>query len=102
MSRPLQQKNTRSLVTWLPLVMLAGSVFLYIILLTHIRHMKHQQLALKQENIWRGYVQDTLHVPMRLPGEYEIGLGAVREELGDSADLSWLKQTHQLGERPHT
>ncbi len=101
MSQPLQQRNTRSLLTWLPLVMLVGSVFLYIILLTHIRHMKHEQLELKQANVWNAYVKDTLRVPMRLAGEYDICPGAVQEELGDSADLSWLKQTHQLAGRPY-
>ncbi len=61
MSEPLQQRNTRSLLTWLPLVMLAGSVFFYLILAGHIRHMKHLQLQLKQDNVWKAYTADTLY-----------------------------------------
>ena len=97
MSQPLQQRNTRSLLTWLPLVMLAGSVFFYLTLIGHIEHMKHQQLQLKQDNVWKAYTTDTLHVPMRLPGEYEIVPVAAQEDMAmDSANLSIRMQTHGL------
>src|ERR1700744_879200 len=100
MSQPLQQRNTRSLLTWLPLVMLAGSVFFYLMLIGHIGHMKHQQLQLKQDNVWKTYSHDTLHVPMRLPGEYEIVPVAAQEDLAmDSANLSMRKLTHELDGR---
>src|SRR5882757_607433 len=97
MSQPLQQKNTRSLLTWLPLVMLAGSVFFYLTLIGHIQHMKHQQLQLKQNNVWKAYTTDTLHVPARLPGEYDIAPAAAQTDLEtDSANLAMMLQTHQL------
>jgi signal transduction histidine kinase len=97
MSQPLQQRNTRSLLTWLPLVMLAGSVFFYLILVGHIQHMKHQQLQLKQNNVWKAYAHDTLHVPMRLPGEYNITPAAAQADLEtDSVNLAMMMQTHQL------
>jgi signal transduction histidine kinase len=97
MSQPLQQKNTRSLLTWLPLVMLAGSVFFYLILTGHIRHMKRQQLQLKQDNVWKAYVRDTQRFPMRLAGEYEIVAVPAQEDLAvDSANLAMLRQTHRL------
>lgn len=104
--------------------MLAGSAFLYLLLMGHIRHMKHEQLELKQTNVWNAYVSDTFHVPVRLAGEYEIApvavqadeaqgkmkadgsAGAIRadhapgavqaDEEADSANVSWLKQTHVL------
>jgi signal transduction histidine kinase len=103
MSQPLQQKNTRSLLTWLPLVMLAGSVFFYLILMGHMRHMKHQQLQLKQNNIWKAYAVDTSRVPIKIAGEYEITPGETSEALmEDSANLAWMKQTHQLNGKPYT
>jgi signal transduction histidine kinase len=103
MSQPLQQKNTRSLLTWLPLVMLAGSVFFYLILMGHIRHMKHQQLQLKQNNVWKAYAPDTARVPIKIAGEYEITPGETPEALTeDSANLAWMKQTHQLNGKPYT
>jgi len=102
MSQPLQQKNTRSLLTWLPLVMLAGSVFLYLLLMGHIRHMKYQQLRLKQTNVWNSYALDTAHIPKKITGEYSIVPGIIDEAAADSADLSYLIQTHQLNGRPYT
>ena len=102
MSQSLQQRNTRSLLTWLPLVMLAGSVFLYLILMGHIRHMKHQQLQLKQDNVWMAFAHDTLHVPSRLTGEYEIVPGAIPEaQEVDSANLAKMTQAHRLGDRSY-
>jgi signal transduction histidine kinase len=102
MSQPLQQKNTRSLLTWLPLIMLAGSVFFYLILMGHIRHMKHQQLQLEQNNVWNAYAADTVHVPMRLAGEYQIAPGPAMEDMaGDSANLSYRRQTRLLNGKPY-
>jgi signal transduction histidine kinase len=102
MSQSLQQKNTRSLLIWLPLVMLAGSVFFYVILIGHIQHMKHQQLQLKQNNVWKAYSRDTLHVPVRLPGEYDIIHAAAQTDLEmDSANLTTMMQTHQLAGQPY-
>src|ERR1700744_2410989 len=103
MSQPLQQKNTRSLLTWLPLVMLAGSVFFYLILMSHIRHMKHQQLQLKQNNVWKAYTADTVRVPLRIAGEYAISPGETPEAVTeDAANAAWMKQTHLLKGKPYT
>jgi signal transduction histidine kinase len=97
MSQPLQQRNTRSLLTWLPLVMLAGSVFFYLTLIGHIQHMKHQQLQLKQDNAWKAFARDPLHVPLQLPGEYNIAPAAAQTDLEtDSANLGIMIKTHQL------
>jgi len=102
MSQPLQQKNTRSLLTWLPLVMLAGSLFLYLLLMGHIRHMKHQQLQLKQTNVWKAYALDTSRIPRNIAGEYNITPGISNEAAADSANFSYLTQTHRLNGRPFT
>jgi len=72
MSQPLQQKNTRILLRWLPLVMLAGSVFLYFLMRGHILHMQEEQLHLKQENIWRAFTTNPGGVAPHIRGEYDI------------------------------
>jgi signal transduction histidine kinase len=72
MSRPLQQKNTRILLNWLPLVMLAGSVFFYFLMRGHILHMQEQQLHLKQDNIWRAFLNSPRGMPLSIRGEYDI------------------------------
>ncbi|WP_431210226.1 sensor histidine kinase [Puia sp. P3] len=75
--------------------MLAGSVFLYLILMGHFRHMKHQQLQLKQNNAWDAFILDTLHT--QIAGEYQITPGTQPEDItADSANLAYLKQSHQL------
>jgi signal transduction histidine kinase len=72
MSQPLQQKNTRILLTWLPLIMLAGSVFFYNLLKGHILHTQQQQLQLKQDNIWRAFIVAPNNFPTHIAGEYDI------------------------------
>jgi signal transduction histidine kinase len=102
MSQPLQKRNTRSLLTWLPLVMLVGSMFFYFILMGHIRHMKREQLQVKQNNVWEAYTSDTARFPVKLAGEYEIAPGETPEDVTtDSANLAWLKQVHRLNGKPY-
>jgi signal transduction histidine kinase len=72
MSRSLQQKNTRILLNWLPLVMLAGSIFFYFLMRGHILHMQEQQLHLKQDNIWRAFQINPGGMPLSIRGEYDI------------------------------
>lgn len=72
MSQSLQQKNTRILLRWLPLVMLAGSVFLYFLMRGHILHMQEEQLRLKQGNIWRAFTANPGGLALHIPGEYDI------------------------------
>jgi signal transduction histidine kinase len=72
MSQLLQQKSTRILLRWLPLVMLASSVFLYFLLRGHILHMQEQQLHLKQNNIWRSFTSNPEGMSLHIPGEYDI------------------------------
>ena len=72
MSQPLQQRNTRVLMTWLPLVMLAGSVFFYYLMKGHILHAQQQQLQLKQDNIWRAFALTSNAIPSHIAGEYDV------------------------------
>lgn len=72
MSRSLQEKNSRILLRWLPLVMLTGSVFLYFLMRSHILHMQEQQLHLKQDNIWRAFTRTPGGLPFHIRGEYDI------------------------------
>lgn len=70
MSKTLEQKNTRYLLAWLPVVLLLGSVLFFVILTGHARHMQEKQLELKQQNIWKAFTGDSL--PLQIPGEYII------------------------------
>ena len=65
------------------MVMLAGSVFFYLVLRGHILHTQQQQLQLKQDNIWRAFSQAPGAIPAHLPGEYDIVPAK-----GDTAQLS--------------
>lgn len=84
MSQPLLQRNTRSLLTWLPLVMLAGSVFFYLVMAGHILHTQQQQLRLRQDNIWRAFSQAPGSIPPHILGEYDISPG--KSDTSDLAD----------------
>jgi signal transduction histidine kinase len=78
-AKTLEQKNTRYLLTWLPLVLLLGSVLFFIILTGHARHMQEKQLELKQQNIWKAFITSSL--PMRIPGEYSIAISLPSDQL---------------------
>jgi signal transduction histidine kinase len=72
MSTSLQVRNTRSLLTWLPLVMLGGFLFLYGLMRTHVRHMQEEQLKVKQANVWSAFGAGPGNFTMRINGEYDI------------------------------
>ena len=72
MSRSLQVRNSRSLLTWLPLVMLGGFLFLYGLMRTHIRHMQEEQLKVKQANVWSAFGAGRDNFTRQISGEYDI------------------------------
>ncbi|HEY6954367.1 MAG TPA: HAMP domain-containing sensor histidine kinase [Flavisolibacter sp.] len=72
MSRPLLQKNTRYLLTWLPIVLLLGSLVFYFVLQMHAHHMQEKQLMLKQRNIWTAFTLQPATLPKYIQGEYDI------------------------------
>ncbi|MCA6438433.1 MAG: HAMP domain-containing histidine kinase [Chitinophagaceae bacterium] len=77
--KTLEQKNTRYLLTWLPLVLLLGSILFFLILTGHARHMQEKQLELKQQNIWKAFTASSL--PTHIPGEYSIATPLPSDQL---------------------
>lgn len=72
MSKSLLQKNTRFLLIWLPLVLLACSVLFYIVLDMHTHHMQEKQLLLKENNIWNAFIAGNRNIEKHITGEYDI------------------------------
>lgn len=75
MSKPLLQKNTRSLLLWLPVVLVAGSIFFYVMLQWHAHHMQEKQLVLKQNNVWAAFTSQPDNFVKQVQGEYNIEEG---------------------------
>ncbi len=72
MSKPLLQRNTRTLLIWLPVVLLISSGFFYIMLNKHARHAQEKLLLLKQQNTWNAFVSSSGALAKRITGEYNI------------------------------
>jgi len=72
MSKPLLQKNTRILLTWLPVVLLLCSLLFYMVLRMHAHHMQEKQLFLKQNNVWNAFIEKRGNIEKYISGEYDI------------------------------
>ncbi len=101
MSRTLEQKNTRYLITWLPVVLLLGSVLFFVILTGHSEHMQEKQLGLKQQNIWQAFTISNGSLPLKISGEYSIvkdaePLDTVSGYAHLSRQYSWHGNHYQL------
>lgn len=72
MSKSLLQKNTRSLLLWLPIVLLASSILFYVMLQWHAHHMQEKQLLLKQNNVWTAFTSQPENFVRQVQGEYNI------------------------------
>ncbi len=72
MSQSLQQKNTRYLLTRLPVVLIAGSLLFFLIMRLHARHMEKEQLGLKQQNVWNAFISSGGVIPPSITGEYTL------------------------------
>lgn len=72
MSKPLLQKNTRTLLLWLPIVLLAASMLFYLMLDWHSHHMQEKQLLLKQHNVWAAFTSQPHNFIRNVQGEYDI------------------------------
>jgi len=72
MSKSLLQRNTRYLLTWLPVVLLVCSVAFYVLLRMQAHHMQEKQLLLKQRNVWTAFVSKGGNIEKHIPGEYDI------------------------------
>jgi len=72
MSKSLQQRNTRHLLLWLPLVLLVSSILFYILMSMQAHHMQEKQLALKQHNVWNTFIIQQGNIIPHIIGEYDI------------------------------
>ncbi len=72
MSRPLLQRNTRTLLIWLPVVLLISSGLFYAMLNKHARHAQEKLLLLKQQNTWNAFVSTSGALEKHITGEYNI------------------------------
>jgi len=72
MSKPLLQKNTSTLLKWLPVVLLAGSFLFYVVMSMNAHHMQEKQLLLKQYNVWNAFIAQLGNIEKHITGEYDI------------------------------
>src|SRR5215218_9983112 len=68
----LLQKNTRYLLTWLPVVLLTCCIIFYMLMRMQAHHMQEKQLQLKQFNIWSAFMTKKGNIERSIPGEYDI------------------------------
>lgn len=87
MSKSLQQKNTRNLLLWLPLILVAGSILFYLLMSFQAHHMQEKQLQLKQLNVWNAFKAQKGNFDLKVTGEYSIdeGVQSLSEEPRDTA-----------------
>ncbi|OQP60071.1 hypothetical protein A3860_34640 [Niastella vici] len=90
MSKQLLQRNTRFLMIWLPVVLLACSLLFYVLMRMQAHHMQEKQLLLKQHNVWNAFVAKSGNIEKHIPGEYDIAEGTASSdiELNEPRDTS--------------
>jgi signal transduction histidine kinase len=99
MSKQLLQKNTRSLLLWLPLVLLVGSLLFYVMLRWHTHHMQEKQLLLKQNNVWAAFTAQPNNFVKTVQGEYDIKEGTHTTNIienGPRDTVIYYRNTKQL------
>ncbi len=74
MSKPLLQRNTRFLLLWLPVVLLACTLLFFVLMRMQAHHMQEEQLILKQKNIWNAFKSKSGNIDSHISGEYDIVL----------------------------
>lgn len=84
MSKPLLQKNTRTLLLWLPIVLLAASLLFYLMLDWHSHHMQEKQLLLKQNNVWAAFTSQPTSFTRHVQGEYDIREGTLAGDIEEN------------------
>jgi len=70
--KTLEQKNTRYLLIWLPVVLLGGSLLFLAMLYYQAGHMQEKQLELKQQNVWKAFTKRPDSLAARIVGEYDL------------------------------
>ncbi|MGN6601480.1 MAG: sensor histidine kinase [Ginsengibacter sp.] len=90
MSKPLLEKNTRYLLFWLPVVLLACSVLFYLLMHLQTHHMQEEQLLLKQQNVWNTFKSKAGEINYHVTGEYDIAPGLIKPsvELNEPRDTT--------------
>ncbi|MBZ5857689.1 sensor histidine kinase [Flavihumibacter profundi] len=90
MSKTLEQKNTRYLLLWLPVVLLLGSVLFFVMLNMHANHTQEKLLELKQLNVFNAFTAQPASMATHIRGEYSLDEGTVlpKELLDKSRDTS--------------
>lgn len=118
MSKTLLQRNTRFLLIWLPVILLACSLLFYVLMRMQAHHMQEEQLLLKQDNIWNAFRAKSGNIEKNIFGEYDISEGNLNTDIeldeprdtvlyyADkkkslpfkifSSNLKWNKQTYQI------
>lgn len=77
--RTLLQKNTRYLLTWLPVILLICCIIFYVLMQMQAHHMQEKQLQLKQLNVWTAFIKSNGTIARSIPGEYDIIPGIWKE-----------------------
>lgn len=92
MSNTLEQKNTRYLLMWLPVVLLLGTILFFVMLNMHSHHMQEKQLGLKQQNVWQAFISKPAAMTLHIPGEYAIEqrTAVAQNELDEPRDTSLI------------
>ncbi|MDN4028901.1 sensor histidine kinase [Chryseobacterium gambrini] len=72
MSKRLISRNTRLLLTWLPIVLGLCSCIFYAMLKKHTNHAQEKLLQLKQDNIREAFISSGGKLPNYILGEYSI------------------------------
>jgi signal transduction histidine kinase len=81
MSKQLLQRNTRFLLIWLPVVLVACSLLFYILMRMQAHHMQEKQLLLKQRNVWNAFLVKSGNIGKNIPGEYDIVKGNINGDI---------------------
>jgi signal transduction histidine kinase len=86
----LLQRNTRFLLKWLPIVLLACCILFYFLMRIQAHHMQEKQLFLKQLNVWNAFTARLGNMDKHIAGEYDImeGEPSPRIELDEPRDTS--------------
>lgn len=72
MSSPLLQCHTKSLLIWLPLILVISSAIFYFVLKGHAHHAEEKYLLLKQQNVWNSFMATSGNLERHITGEYSI------------------------------
>jgi len=77
--KTLLQRNTRYLLTWLPVILLICCIAFYVLMKMQAHHMQEKQLQLKQSNVWMAFVKSNGTIPRAIQGEFDIVPGILKQ-----------------------